>query len=37
MLQRLIRRILLAPVVVLLLFEEWGWAPLAALAQRLAR
>ncbi len=37
MFQRLLRRVLLAPVVLLLLFEEWGWAPLAALAARLAR
>ncbi|MEO6624861.1 MAG: hypothetical protein ABIN37_08525 [Burkholderiaceae bacterium] len=37
MLKRLLRRVLLAPVVLLLLFEEWGWAPLAALAARLAK
>ena len=37
MLKRLLRRVLLAPVVLLLLFEEWGWARLAALAAQLAR
>ncbi len=37
MLKRLVRRVLLAPVVLLLLFEEWGWAPLAALVARLTR
>ena len=35
--KRLLRRLLLAPVVLFLLFEEWGWAPLAALAARLAK
>lgn len=35
--KHLLRSIALAPVVLLLLFEEWGWAPLAALAARLAR
>ena len=37
MLKRLLRSIALAPLVLLLLFEEWGWAPLAALAARLAK
>ena len=37
MLKRLLRGIALAPLVLLLLFEEWGWAPLAALAARLAK
>lgn len=37
MLKRLLRRLLLAPVALALLFEEWGWAPLAALFARLAR
>ena len=37
MLKRLLRRVLLAPVVLLLLFEEWGWARLATLAAQLAR
>lgn len=37
MFKRLLRQILLAPVVLVLLFEEWGWAPLAALFARLAR
>ena len=37
MLNRLLRSIALAPLVLLLLFEEWGWAPLAALAARLAK
>ena len=37
MLKRLLRKVLLAPVVLVLLFEEWGWAPLAALFARLAR
>jgi hypothetical protein len=37
MLKRLLRQLLLAPVALVLLFEEWGWAPLAALFARLAR
>lgn len=37
MLKRFIRHLLLTPVVLVLLFEEWGWAPLAALFARLAR
>ena len=37
MFKRLLRKVLLAPVVLVLLFEEWGWAPLAALFARLAR
>ncbi len=37
MIKRLLRKVLLAPVVLVLLFEEWGWAPLAALFARLAR
>lgn len=35
--KRFIRHLLLAPVALVLLFEEWGWAPLAALFARLAR
>lgn len=30
LLKRILRAILLAPVALLLLFEEWGWEPLAA-------
>jgi len=37
MFKRLLRQVLLAPVVLVLLFEEWGWAPLAALVARLGR
>jgi hypothetical protein len=37
MLERFFRRLLLGPVALLLLFEEWGWAPLAALFARMAR
>ncbi len=37
MFKRLLRHVLLAPVVLVLLFEEWGWAPLAALVARLGR
>jgi hypothetical protein len=33
----LIRRIFIAFVALLLLFEEWGWEPLAALVARLAK
>ncbi len=36
-LSRLIRRILLAPLVFILLFEEWGWAPLSRAFGWLAR
>jgi hypothetical protein len=32
-----LRFLAMAPVVVLLLFEEWGWEPLAALFAKLAR
>lgn len=32
-----IRRLLLAPLVLVLLFEEWGWTPLARAFARLAR
>lgn len=35
--KRLLRQLLLAPIALVLLFEEWGWAPLAALFARLAR
>lgn len=37
MVKRLLRKVMLAPVVLVLLFEEWGWAPLAALFAKLAR
>ena len=30
LLQRILKGVLLAPLAVLLLFEEWGWEPLAA-------
>jgi hypothetical protein len=36
-LRRLLRHIFLAFVAIVLLFEEWGWEPLAALLGRLAR
>ena len=32
-----LRRILLAPVLLVLLFEEWGWEPLARAFARLAK
>lgn len=32
-----IRRLLLAPLALVLLFEEWGWAPLARAFAKLAR
>ena len=35
--RRLLRTVLTALLIPVLLFEEWGWAPLAALAARLAR
>lgn len=37
MLRRLLRAVLTAPLALILVFEEWGWAPLAALLGRLAR
>lgn len=37
MIKRFLRQVLLAPVALVLLFEEWGWAPLAAVFARLAR
>ncbi len=36
-LRRAVRAVLTAFLVPVLLFEEWGWAPLAALAAQLAR
>lgn len=36
-LKRTLRRILLAPVLLVLLFEEWGWEPLARAFARLGR
>src|SRR5687768_11360164 len=36
-LKKLLRALAAALLVPLLLFEEWGWEPLAALAARLAR
>ena len=37
LLRRLLRAIFLGLLALLLLFEEWGWEPLAALLARLAR
>lgn len=37
LLRRLLRTLFTALLAVLLLFEEWGWEPLAALLARLAR
>ena len=37
MLKKIIRAILLAPVLLLLLFEEWGWEPLARAIAALGR
>lgn len=37
MLRRLLRTLVMAPLALVLVFEEWGWAPLAALLGRLAR
>ena len=37
MFKRIIRQLLLAPLALVLLFEEWGWSQLAALFARLAR
>lgn len=36
-LKKIVRAILLAPVVLILLFEEWGWGPLARGFAALAR
>jgi energy-coupling factor transporter transmembrane protein EcfT len=36
-LKKILRNILLAPVALVLLFEEWGWEPLARAFARLAR
>jgi hypothetical protein len=36
-LEKLLRNILLAPVFLILLFEEWGWEPLSRFFARLAR
>ena len=36
-LKKILRGLLLAPVALLLLFEEWGWAPLAAAFAALGR
>lgn len=36
-LKKILRAVLLAPVALLLLFEEWGWEPLAAFFAALAR
>jgi hypothetical protein len=35
--KQLVRRTLIAVVALVILFEEWGWEPLAALVARLAR
>lgn len=37
LLERILRSLLLAPVALLLLFEEWGWEPLAAAFAALGR
>jgi len=36
-LKKTLRRILLAPVLLVLLFEEWGWEPLARAFARLGQ
>jgi hypothetical protein len=35
--KKILRRLLLAPVLLVLLFEEWGWEPLARVFAKLAR
>ena len=35
--KKILRNILLAPVLLVLLFEEWGWEPLARLFAKLAK
>ena len=35
--KKIIRSLLLAPLVLVLLFEEWGWKPLALLFAKLAK
>lgn len=37
MIGKFLRFVLTAPLALVLIFEEWGWVPLAALAKRLAR
>lgn len=37
LIRRLLRGLLMAPLALLLLFEEWGWEPLARAVARLAR
>ena len=37
MMRKFLRVVLTAPLALILLFEEWGWVPLAALMARLAR
>lgn len=37
MFRKILRILLTTPLALVLLFEEWGWAPLAALMMRLAR
>lgn len=37
LLKKVLRAILLAPVLLVLLFEEWGWIPLAQIFARLGR
>jgi hypothetical protein len=37
MLRKFLRILLTAPLALILLFEEWGWGPLAALMARLAK
>ena len=37
LIKKILRSILLAPVLLVLLFEEWGWEPLARLFARLAK
>ena len=37
LIRRFLRGLLMAPLALLLLFEEWGWEPLARAVARLAR
>lgn len=37
LLNSIVRKILFVPLALILLFEEWGWEPLAALVAKLAR
>ena len=35
--KKILRNVLLAPILLVLLFEEWGWEPLARIFARLAK